>query len=53
MEDTYAHEYLKILVECDVDVSILDQYFLERAINTGESKIVRVFLSSPYIEPQY
>ena len=56
MEDTYnsneyAHEYLKILVECDVDVSIEDQYFLERAINTGESKIVRVFLSSPYIEP--
>ena len=56
IEDTYnfnkyAHEYLKIFVECNVDLSIENQYFLERAIKFGKNKIVRVFLSSPYIEP--
>ena len=56
MQDTYsfndyADEYFKILVKCNVDLSIEDQYLLERAIKHGLDKIVRVFLSSPYITP--
>ena len=54
LEDTYSFNhysdtYLKICIENDIDVSIYNNFLLDRSIKFSLYKVVRVLLSSPKV----
>jgi len=56
LEDTYtfnkcADQYFKILIDCNIDISIEEQYTFRRTIRFGNDKVCRVFLTSSFIHP--